>query len=263
MLKHKPTFLNQNKPFITCMVQAKNPTEAIAAIRNAAADGADAFGFQICRMEPEYRTKEHLQSIFRHMGNRPIYVTNYRYGFNEGKTDDELAEGLLFELDCGATLIDVMGDMFCRDPRELTYDPVAVEKQKKLIDEIHARGGEVLMSSHLFRYAPAEEVLEIAKAQQERGVDVVKIVCAANSDEEEIEALRIITLLRKELDVPFLFLVGGSHNRLVRHIGPMLGCCTWLTVPEHNDLSTKIQPATRAIRAIADYFDYMPDRDFE
>ena len=39
MLKHKPTFLNQNKPFITCMVQAKNPTEAIAAIRNAAADG--------------------------------------------------------------------------------------------------------------------------------------------------------------------------------------------------------------------------------
>ena len=136
MLKHKPTFLNQNKPFITCMVQAKNPTEAIAAIRNAAADGADAFGFQICRMEPEYRTKEHLQSIFRHMGNRPIYVTNYRYGFNEGKTDDELAEGLLFELECGATLIDVMGDMFCKDPRELTYDPVAVEKQKKVFPEI-------------------------------------------------------------------------------------------------------------------------------
>lgn len=262
-MKQKPTFLHQNKPLITCMVQASNPNDAIASVRNAIADGADAFGFQICRLEPEYRTEEHLKSIFRPMGNRPIYVTNYRYGFNEGKTDDELAEGLLFELKCGATLLDVMGDMFCKDPRELTYDPVAVEKQKKLIAEIHARGGEVLMSSHLFRYAPAEEVLEIAKAQQERGADVVKIVCAANNEEEELEALRIITLLKKELDVPFLFLVGGSHCRLVRHIGPMLGCCVWLTVPEHDNLSTKVQPVTRAIRAIADHFDYQPDRTFD
>ena len=33
-------------------------------------------------------------------------------GYNEGKR-------------CGANLIDVMGDLFCKDPRELTYDPAA------------------------------------------------------------------------------------------------------------------------------------------
>lgn len=262
-MKHKPTFLNQNKPLITCMIQAVTPNEAIAGIRNAALDGADAFGFQMCKMDPQYRTEDGLKSIFRQMGNRPLYVTNYRYGFNTETTDDELAEGLLFELKCGATLLDVMGDMFCKDPRELTTDPEAVRKQKALIDEIHARGGEVLMSSHLFRYAPAEEVLEIAKAQQERGADIVKIVTGANTEEEELENLRITTLLRKELDVPFLFLSSGSHNRLHRTIGPALGCCMWLTVPEHDALSTKAQPLLRGIRAIADHFDYQAERDFD
>lgn len=262
-MKHKPTFLNQNEPLITCMIQSPTPDAAIAAVRNAVADGADAFGAQLCRLEPPYCTEEHLRNIFRPMGSRPIYVTNYRYGYNEGKSDDELAEGLLFALRCGATLLDVMGDLFCRDPRELTADPTAVEKQRRLIDTIHARGGEVMMSSHLFRYASAEEVLEIADAQQARGADIAKIVYAANSEEEELEALRIITLLRKTLDIPFLFLVGGSHCRLVRHIGPMLGCCTWLTVPAHDTLSTKVQPVCRAIRAIADNFDYEPDRTLD
>jgi len=262
-MKHKPTFLNQNKPLITCMIQARTPNEAIAAIRNAAVEGADAFGFQFCKMEPEYRTADGLKGIFRHMGNRPIYVTNYRYGFNQEKTDDELAEGLLFELSCGATLLDVMGDMFCKDPRELTYDAQAVEKQKKLIDEIHARGGEVLMSSHLYRYAPAEEVLEIAKEHQKRGADIAKIVTAAYTDEEKLENLRITTLLRKELDIPFLFLSSGSHCKLHRNIGPALGACMWLTVPEHDALSTKAQPLLRGIRAIADHFDFQPDREFD
>ncbi len=256
---NKPTFLHQNKPLITCMIQAKTPQEAIAGVRNAAWSGADAFGFQMEQLEPQYRNENDLKTIFRQMGTRPIYVTNYRSGLNAGKTDDELVEGLLFELSCGATLLDVMGDMFCRDPRELTYDDAAVKKQMQLIDEIHARGGEVLMSSHVLRYCEADEILEIAKAQQARGADVVKIVSGATTEEEELENLRITHLLKKELDVPFLFLSGGTHNRLHRTVGPMLGACMWLTVPEHDALSTKAQPVTRAIRAIADNFDYMPD----
>lgn len=261
-MKNKPTFLNQSRPFITCMVAGSNPNEIIATVRNAVYDGADSFGFQICRLELQYRTKEGLQSIFRPMGNRPIYVTNYRSGYNADKTDDELAQGLLFELECGATLLDVMGDLYCRDPREITYDSEAVSKQKALIDEIHARGGEVLMSSHLYRYASMDEVLEIARAHQERGADISKIVCAANSEEEEMEALRIIMRLKKELDIPFLFLVGGSHCRLVRQIGPMLGCFAWLTVQTHDTHTAKVQPVCRAIRSIADHFDAIPDRLF-
>ena len=255
-----PTFLNQSRPLITCMIQADNPDDAVNAIRNAAFDGCDAYGLQVCRLAPEYQTEETLRKIMKPMGAKPCYVTYYRYGYNEGKTDEELADGLLFLQQCGGNLIDVMGDLFCRDPLELTMDEEAVKKQMALIDTIHARGGEVLMSSHTFKFLPAEEVLRIAKEQEKRGADICKIVTGASNEEEELENLRITTLLRKELKKPFLFLSGG-HSKLHRTIGPMLGCCMWLTVQQHDKLSTKGQPVCRAIRAIADHFDYLPERE--
>lgn len=256
----KPTFLNQPRPLITCMVQASNPTDAICTIRNAAYDGCDAYGWQVCKLEPQYQNEEMLRKIMKPMGAKPCYATYYRGGYNVGKTDDEIAEGLLFIQKCGGNLIDVMGDLFCRNEMELTMDAEAVERQMKLIDTIHARGGEVLMSSHVHKFIPAEEVLRIAKEQEKRGADIIKIVTGASDEEEEMENLRITTLLRKELKKPFLFLSGG-HCKLHRTIGPMLGCCMWLTVQQHDALSAKVQPVCRAIRAIADNFDYLPERE--
>lgn len=242
------------------MIQSDEPEAAIAAVCNANFDGADAFGFQMCRFDPQYRTEEVIRRIMKPMGPKPCYVTNYRYGYNEGKTDEELAEGLLFLQQCGGNLIDVMGDMYCRDPLELTMDETAIRKQMELIDLIHARGGEVLMSTHTYKFLPAEEVLRIAREQVRRGADIVKIVTGAQNEDEELENLRITALLRRELDKPFLFLAAG-RSKLHRTIGPMLGCCMWLTVPQHDRLSTKTQPVCRAIRAIADNFNYLPERD--
>jgi 3-dehydroquinate dehydratase type I len=151
-----------------------------------------------------------------------------------------------------------MGDYYCRAENELTMDAAAIEKQKRLIDRIHEAGGEVLMSSHVLKYTPAEEVLRIALEQQKRGADVVKIVTAANSVEEEMENLRITTLLKKELDVPFLFLSGGTHCRMHRTIGPMLGCVMALCVQRYDARSSKDQPLLHAERMILDNFDYYP-----
>ena len=104
----------------------------------------------------------------------------------------------------------------------------------------------------------AEEVLRIAYAQQQRGADIVKIVTAANSEAEEMENLRITTLLKKELKVPFLFLSGGTHNRFHRMIGPALGCVMGLCVQEYDARSSKDQPLLRAARQVLNHFDYMP-----
>ena len=82
---------------------------------------------------------------------------------------------LLFALDCGATLCDVMGDIFCKHPEELTDNDEAIQKQMKLIEKLHSLGAEVLMSSHLYKFAPAERVLEIALEQKRRGADIIKI----------------------------------------------------------------------------------------
>lgn len=253
---YKPTFLHQNQPLNCCMVQTDRVDTARRLARDAAFDGCDAYGFQMECLDKNAHTEGDIRGIFSFMDHKPIYVTNYRFQQNAGQTDEELAEGLFLLLRCGATLVDIMGDYYCPTPGELTMDEQAIARQKKLISRVHAAGGEVLMSSHVLKFTPADEVLRIAKEHQARGADISKIVTAANSVEEEVENLRIISLLKKELDIPFLFLCGGSHCQLVRTIGPMLGCCMWLTVHEQTNTSTFAQPNTRAIRTIADNFSY-------
>ncbi|MCI6842502.1 MAG: type I 3-dehydroquinate dehydratase [Eubacteriales bacterium] len=254
-MKRKPTFLNQNKPLITCMIQADNPTDAIHTIREAQFEGADAYGFQMEVLKKEFRTEEQVKGIFREMGGKPIYVTNYRNNQNQGDSDDECVKGLEFLIKCGATLADVMGDFFAPDPLQITYDAAAVEKQKDTIKRLHDMGAEVLMSSHTFKFMKTDEVLRIVTAQQERGADVAKIVTAANSEEEELENLRTAEKLKYELDIPYLFLAGGSHNKLLRQLGPFLGEVMWLTVQSYDRYATTVQPKLSAIRSIADHFD--------
>ena len=231
----KKSFLNTNTPFITEMVQVPTAKQAELKIRNAIADGATAIGFQMQVLEKQFRTEEILTSIFDVAEDKPIYFTNYRSGLNTGMCDDELMNGLFLGLKCGATLVDVMGDTFCPAPEELTTNEEAIKKQMQFIDEIHKKGGEVLMSSHVYEFRPAERVLEIALEQQNRGADIVKIVTGANTQEEELKNLDICRLLKQELKVPFLFLSGGKYSYLHRTIGPALGVNMWLCFREYDE----------------------------
>ena len=237
-------------PYLCSMIQAETPEKIFSAIRRGHEEGCGAFGFQFCQADPAFRDADTVGKIFAAMDGKPVYVTNYRGGKNIGKTDEELADGLVFLAENGAALCDVMGDCFCRTPGELTFDPAAIEKQRQLIARIHGAGADVLMSSHVLKYLPGDEVLRIALEQQARGADVVKIVTAADSEEQERENLKTTLLLKKELRVPFLFLSGGSHCRLHRTLGIFLGCALALCVPEHDALSTKSQPLLRDMREL-------------
>ena len=242
----KGTFLSYEKPLITCMVQAETPERIKELI--TLSDGAEAFGMQFCRLMPEYRKEEVYRELFEYT-KAPTYVTNYRYGYNEGKNDEELAEGLLTLAECGATLCDVMGDMFDKQDDEMARDDEAIKKQITLIDELHARGAEVLMSSHVFQFTPAERVLEIALEHKRRGADICKIVTGADTMEEQIENLRIVDMLKQKLDIPFLFLsVGKSH--ILRRIGASLGNCMTLCVYEYDALATKAQPLLKDVKLL-------------
>ena len=249
------TFLNQNKPLLTVMLQCETPETAIGRIRNANMCGAEAYGLQVESLKPEFHNVDTYKRIFAEMKERPCYVTNYRTSNNSGKTDEELAEGLLALAECGATLCDVMGDIFCKHPEELTDDAEAIGKQMELIDMLHDRGAEVLMSSHVLKFTPAERVLEIAQEQKRRGVDVIKIVTWADTMEQQIENLRITDLLKRELGVPFLFLSGGECT-LHRRLGMKLGCCMALCVYEHDALSTSAQPLLSAMKIVRDTIDF-------
>ena len=246
------SFLNFDRPIITSMVNSKTPDGTIELIKIAAAEGADAVGIQTDAFLPEYRNVEEYRRVFAAANGMPTYVTHYRTGdFKQNSDNDEnIGEHLLEIARAGATLVDVMGDLYCRDPLEMTVDPVAVEKQKRLIERLHAEGAEVLMSSHALKYLPAERVLEIARAQVERGADVVKIVTYANSAEEEVENLKTSLVLKRELDKPFLFLAGGEC-KIHRRLGPSFGASMWLCDAAFDGQgTTPLRPLISQVKAI-------------
>ncbi|MBE6546669.1 MAG: type I 3-dehydroquinate dehydratase [Ruminococcaceae bacterium] len=247
----KKSFLGCKRPLLTCMVQADNPDRIKELIDASIPEGAEAIGMQFCKLKTEYRNEKTYRELFAYT-DLPVYVTNYRnHVSNVEKNDDTLAAELLKLAECGATLVDVMGDYFDACEGELTMKADAIEKQKKLIDGLHARGAEVLMSSHVFKYTPAERVLEIALEHQKRGADICKIVAGASTMAEQIENLRIINLLKENLNIPFLFLSGGEC-RIMRRIGGELGCCMYLCVHEHDELATKSQPLLAQMKMLRD-----------
>lgn len=243
------TFLNYDKPLLTSMVQASNPDRIKALIDASISEGAEAIGMQFCQLKAEYRNEKTYRELFAYT-DLPIYVTNYRNHIsNIGKSDDVLAAELVELAECGATLCDVMGDYFDACEGELTMNKDAIKKQIRLIDELHGRGAEVLMSSHVLKFTPAERVLEIAREHERRGADICKIVTGAENTEQQIENLRIINLLKENLKIPFLFLAGGEC-RILRRIGGSLGCCMYLCVHEYDEFATKSQPLLRDMKIL-------------
>ena len=243
------TFLNYDKPLLTSMVQASNPDRIKALIDASIPEGAEAIGMQFCQLKAEYRNEKTYRELFAYT-DLPIYVTNYRNHIsNIGKSDDVLAAELVELAECGATLCDVMGDCFDACEGELTMNEDAIKKQIHLIDELHGRGAEVLMSSHVLKFTPAERVLEIALEHERRGADICKIVTGAENTEQQIENLRIIHLLKENLKIPFLFLAGGEC-RILRRIGGSLGCCMYLCVYEYDEFATKSQPLLRDMKIL-------------
>lgn len=246
----KKSFLNASEPFVTVMVQVPTGKQAEIRVRNAVAAGATAIGVQMRDLQKQYRDEQTLRGIFAAADGKPVYVTNYRGEKNADMTDEERMQELLFALDCGATLLDIPGDTFDPSPEELTKDAVAIKKQIELINEIHNRGGEVLMSSHVYRFRCGERVLEMANEQQRRGADIVKIVTGAENEEEELENLRICNLLKKELKIPFLFLSTGKHSYLHRTVGPALGACMWLCFCEYDEFTYPGPPLLKNVLQI-------------
>lgn len=242
-------FLYKDTPNLTVMLQCQTPEVAIGRIRNALHLGADAFGLQVESLLPEYQNEEVYRRIFKEMRGKPAYVTNYHSSSNKGKSDEELAEGLLTLADCGAVLCDVQGDLFAPHPLQMTEDEAAVDKQTELIEKLHAKGAEVLMSAHTGCYLPGEQVLALALEQKRRGADIIKIVTDAADMQQQLENMKTVDLLKRELGAPFLFLSGGECG-ILRRLGVNLGCCMALCVYEHDALSTPGQPLLTVMKQL-------------
>ena len=244
----KKSFLNAKKPWLTAFLIEPELEDNIRLMKQAIKDGADSVAIEITRLKPEYWNENDLKTLFSAAGEKPIYSCCYRWGFGEGRGDEELSELSLLCAKCGSTLIDVMGDLYHPEPWQMTFDEEAVEKQKELIAQIHALGCEVLMSAHNGGFYPPEQIASWMKAQEERGADVAKDISVSDTEEQLLSALETFKLLNKELKIPYLFMTGGKYCYLTRELCGRLGGFMYL-----GKTSTEgVQPDLKTIKYMRD-----------
>lgn len=214
------SFLDNARPVITVLLSSAEETGLLQEIRDSIEQGVDAFGLRIEMLPKCLRTEEKLKSFFAAMQGKPVYITCYKRWDVIEETDEQRSETLLNALKWGADMADIRGDMFSACDGEMTYDNAAVKKQKKLIAQIRSIGKIVLMSSHIifddkFKFIPKEKVLKIALEHEKRGADIAKIVSNADTEEELLENFEAITLCKKKVKIPVLFLCNGE--KCLRH----------------------------------------------
>jgi 3-dehydroquinate dehydratase len=243
------SFLKKPAPVITGIFSGQNPQELIAQSRASEFEGAGGIAIDLNHLKPEFHNCDSLKSVIDSV-DLPFMFYYYR-GIE--RDDDVRQKLLLTAAEAGAAMIDVMGDLYDPSPREITHNPEAIDKQKRLIDQIHAKGAEVVISSHLpSEFRTTEQVLEHMLDVQSRGADVVKIVTNVNTDEELAEAFKTTMALKRELNVPFIHLCGGKFSRPHRFMGPALGVSIVFGVPYYHSVYSFPQPLIRSIKAVLD-----------
>ena len=252
----KRSFVNRQEPAVTLLCKPGSLAEAVALARSAESDGADGIAIEISDLPLEERTRDAFRSLIDAVP-LPFMFIDYRGDKFCGKDDDARQQYLLAAAEAGADVIDVIGDLYAPAPRELTQDAEAIARQRKLIDEIHTRGAYALMSSHITNeHLRAEEVLDHLRAQSDRGADILKIVVRSDSDEEFVESVRTMLLLRRELDKPFIYLASGRFGRAVRYLGPQLGVAVEFAVHDYDAKGIYNQPTIRSFRGVIDNFNW-------
>ena len=251
---NRPYFSNK-KTVIAAIMEGMTPGEIIAVSRTAESDGADAICLSLRELQPEFRNKDNFARIFSSV-SLPFMVYFYRENAHgPALADDDRQKILLEAANAGASVIDVMGDLY--EPNSVTQRATgkrAVSRQKKLIDKIHSIGALVVMSSHSSIFMNAEQTLEQLKDFESRGADIAKIVMPVNTEEEFTESVKTTMMLQRELKVPFIHLAGGKFARIQRFLGMSLGVATTFAVAQYNPRNPMFQPSVHAMREVRDAY---------
>lgn len=249
------------RPLLASMIQEPTAASAIARIRNSIFDGADVIALHMEFLDKEYQTRGDLKRIFAYAGSKPVYTMNYRSINRPNVNDEELVKVQLIAAEAGASMVDVMGDIFNPSLWQLATDQATVDKQRWMVDEFHKRDCEVMFSSHTWKYMTAEETLEHCHLLIERGADMVKIAMCAFTDDQMDEVYRTTRMMKRELTVPFLHVCMGQYGKLHRIIAPLMGSAMALCIQEYIPVCNKEQPILRAARVVLNNIDWELARD--
>ena len=239
----KKSFASLTAPVYAAVIREKTPTNAICAIKNAEINGATAFDLHLSCLEQEYRTVDNIRNIVE-CTSKPMLGLNYNITVDKGgyacSEEDRIAL-LLMAVDAGISAVDFQGytyDLLSKDnfvgediysftknnPKEIVTDEKIIKKQKALIDKVHKKGAEVLLSCHPNVFLNKTQVVDLAKFMEERNPDIIKIITVCNTEEEMVQAFETMVALKNEIkSAKIHFHCTGKTGKLTRIVNPLLG----------------------------------------
>jgi hypothetical protein len=279
-------FRDIRRPFICCVL-IDDPTieGVIRTIKLAEYEGADAFDLELQGLAPENRTPKALRPVFEST-TLPIFTVYRRYNLRGSELvyaesdEDARMRAQLDLIDLGSIGFDMELDTFdpqpriltstdegkrysydrSSPPREISHDPSAVERQLRLIEETHRRGGEVLASSHALTRVTPDGALAIGRIAEERGADALKLVQFCANYDDVVESLASTVLLERELKIPFVHMAMGEYGKLTRVMAPLLGSMLVFARQDYRPGSFLDQPPVREMRQYFSSVDFRISR---
>lgn len=250
-------------PVLAGVVREKTPKDAIAQIKNCLFDGAGMIDLHLSCLE--INAPEELKKIIDTCP-LPILALNYNNTFDwkpAGLSEEERVSSLLAAVEAGAAGVDIQGYTFDApsktgfhgedrysftkgSPKEVVTDAGVIARQCELIDRVHEKGAEVLLSCHPGIPMDAGQVVELALFLEKRNPDIIKIVTKAENEEQLIESFKAMLLLKKEVKTPVTYHAAGKAGKLSRLINPVLGGHIAFCVDRYNAGSTMEQVELRS-----------------
>ena len=256
-------------PVLAGVVREKTTKAAIAEIKNCWNDGAGMIDLHMSCLESS--DTETLKEIML-ASKLPVLALHYNRTYDwqdAGCTEEERVDAFMRAVDAGAAGIDMQGytfhlpsrDDFCGDdkytftksnPKEVITDETVIAKQCDLIEKVHAKGAEVLLSCHPGIPMNCQQVVDLALFLEKRNPDIIKIVTIATNEEELLESFQTMAALKKEVKTKVSYHAGGSAGSLSRIINPILGGHMIFCVDRFSQSSTMEQIDLKTAKAIVD-----------
>ena len=255
----KPRFSEQlTRPLLASMLMADNADDSIVCIRKSIYDGADILAMHTEYLRPEYHNHKTLKHIFDYAEDKPVFTMFYRTSFNQHVTEEERVALQLEAAKAGASMVDMMGDIYNPNPMQLATDQRTIDRQRSMVDAFHKEDCEVMFSSHTWCFMTAEQTLDHCDQLIRRGADMVKIAMCAFEEEQMQEVYRTTQLMKKELSVPFQHVCMGQYGKIHRMIAPLFGSMMVFCMQNYIPVANKEQPLLRAAKYVYDILDLRP-----
>lgn len=258
----KPIFTEKlTRPLLASMLMENNADDSIVRIRKSIYDGADVLAMHLEYLKSEYQNQKTLRRIFDYAEDKPVFTMFYRTDFNGHITDEEHVALQLEAARAGASMVDMMGDIYNPNAMQLATDQKTIDRQRAMVDAFHKEDCEVMFSSHTWCFMTAEQTLDHCDQLIRRGADMVKIAMCAFEEEQMQEVYRTTQLMKKELSVPFQHVCMGQYGKVHRMIAPLFGSMMVFCMQDYIPVANKEQPILRAAKQVYDNLDIKPARN--